>query len=258
MSVIFSAKGISKTFSNGNTALNNVSVAINEGDCVLLAGANGSGKTLLMKILTGLTEPSAGQVFYRDAPLFGPDAKQKTLRLLRREVGLVFQDADAQILGETALEDACFGLRARKVPRNEAENRARAALTALGLTAKADFAPRALSGGERRRLAVAGALAVGAETVLMDEPFANLDWPGVSQVCSCIQALKNNGKTLVILTHELEKALAFANRLVVLFRGEKAADGEPRAVLDSLRPEWGVRDPRVSYKTVEDCSWLPT
>jgi biotin transport system ATP-binding protein len=90
----------------------------------------------------------------------------------------------------------------------------------------------------------------------MDEPFANLDWPGVVQTLSIIQDLKNNGKTLLILTHELEKALSLADRLLILHKGKVRADSHPADVLDALDPQWGVRDPRRNYASIKDCSWL--
>jgi biotin transport system ATP-binding protein len=90
----------------------------------------------------------------------------------------------------------------------------------------------------------------------MDEPFANLDYPGVRDLCGVINSLRAGGKTLIVVTHELEKALAFATRLIILHRGSIAADGAPEDVLDMLRPEWGVRDPRRSCRSVADCDWL--
>jgi biotin transport system ATP-binding protein len=126
----------------------------------------------------------------------------------------------------------------------------------LGLEEKKESPPRRLSGGEKRRLAVAGVLAMGADTVIMDEPFANLDWPGVVQVLKIIKDLKTVEKTVIVLTHELEKVLAFADRLVVLSEGKIRADGEAEKILDALDPAWGVRDPRKSYRGAGDCSWL--
>jgi len=101
-------------------------------------------------------------------------------------------------------------------------------------------------------------LAMGCGTVIMDEPFANLDWPGVVQTLSIIRDLKKSGKTLIILTHELEKAAALADRLIILHRGRLRDDGPPARVLDSIDPAWGVRDPRRNYTAIEDCSWLET
>jgi biotin transport system ATP-binding protein len=179
-----------------------------------------------------------------------------TEKKLRRELGLVFQDADAQIVGETVAEDIAFGPENLGVSTADTGFRAEQALVAMGLAEKRGYSPRRLSGGEKRRLAIAGILAMGCNTVIMDEPFANLDWPGVVQTLNMIREIKNSGKTLIILTHELEKALALADRLVILHRGVLCADGTPAAVLDKIDPNWGVRDPRKNYATIEDCSWL--
>ncbi|MDR2029667.1 MAG: energy-coupling factor ABC transporter ATP-binding protein [Treponema sp.] len=250
--VLFSVRGLSKIFPNGNRAIGGISLDIYAGECLLIAGSNGSGKTLLMRMLTGLTAPSGGELLFRGRPLedcAGP---------IRRQVGLVFQDAEAQIIGETVLEDIAFGPKNLGFPKDETGTRVRGALEAMGLEGKKDFPPRRLSGGEKRRLAVAGVLAMGCEVFIMDEPFANLDWPGVIQVLEIIRHLKGDGKTVIILTHELEKVLAFADRLVILDRGLIRDQGAPEEVLDRLKAEYGVRDPRRTYARVEDCTWLAT
>jgi len=159
-------------------------------------------------------------------------------------------------VGETVEEDAAFGPSNLGLSKTEIAERAAAALEKTGLWEKRKLPPRRLSGGEKRRLAVAGVLAMGCRAIIMDEPFANLDWPGVVQVLNIIRTLKEEGKTLIILTHELEKVLAFADRLVILHKGRIRDDGKPDEVLDRLLPEYGVRDPRRSYTKVEDCSWL--
>ena len=240
------------------TALDNVSIDIYEGQCLMIAGSNGSGKTLLMKIIAGLLPPSGGELLFRGIPLFEAArpgaARRETERRIRRELGLVFQDAEAQIVGETVEEDAVFG--PENLGLSSAGEAAAAAITAMGLIEKRYYSPRQLSGGEKRRLAIAGVLAMGCNTLIMDEPFANLDWPGVVQTLKTIRDLKNSGKTLIILTHELEKALALADRLIILHKGNICDDGKPSEVLDRLDPAWGVRDPRRNYAAVEDCSWL--
>jgi biotin transport system ATP-binding protein len=269
---LFSLRGLSKIFPGGERstsgddapfrALDGVDLDIFPGECLVIAGSNGSGKTMLMKILAGLTDSSGGEVRYRGLPL------HRALARLRTEVGLVFQDADAQIVGETVLEDAAFGPRNLGRSREEAKGAAKKALEAAGLAEKPGAPARRLSGGEKRRLAVAGVLALGlagdqnsagdqAHTVIFDEPFANLDWPGVKSVLGIIRDLKQSGHTLIILTHELEKVLAFADRLVILHRGRIREDGPPADVLSRLRDEYGVRNPlRGSVSRVEDCSWL--
>ncbi|MCL2381645.1 MAG: energy-coupling factor ABC transporter ATP-binding protein [Treponema sp.] len=247
---LFSARALRKKFPNNFEALSGVDLDIFEGECLVIAGANGSGKTLLMRMLAGLSGPTGGSLFFKGKPV------SECGKILRRSVGLVFQDSDSQILGETVEEDIRFGPENLKLPPREIEERLEQTLTALELTEKRDFAARRLSGGEKRRLAVAGILAMGCETVIMDEPFANMDWPGVVQVLTIVKALKERGKTVIVLTHELEKVLAFADRLVILAGGKIRDDGESEAVLNRLDPAWGVRDPRGVYRSAQDCTWL--
>ncbi|MDR0719864.1 MAG: energy-coupling factor ABC transporter ATP-binding protein [Treponema sp.] len=247
--VLFRVESLCKKFP-GFEAFAGLDLEIFEGQCLVIAGANGSGKTVLMKMLAGLLEPSGGEIFFKGLPL------AQCIPRLRTSLGIVFQDADAQIVGETVEEDICFGPENLKLPREEIKRRLDEALRSLELEGKKDFPPRRLSGGEKRRLAVAGVLAMGAEAVIMDEPFANLDWPGVVQVLKIIKDLKTAGKTVIVLTHELEKVLAFADRLVILSEGKIRADGEAEKILDALDPAWGVRDPRKTYRSAGDCSWL--
>jgi biotin transport system ATP-binding protein len=263
-SPIFSIKNITKTFpaacGQGTiTALDDVSFDIFDGQCLMIAGSNGSGKTLLMRIIAGLLEPDGGDVFFRGLPLYGKQKKSlrdEAYKSIRGELGLVLQDADAQIVGETVMEDAAFGPENLGRAASGVKAAAEKALSDMGLIDKQDNSPRQLSGGEKRRLAIAGVVAMGCNTVIMDEPFANLDWPGVVQTLSIIRDLKNSGKTLIILTHELEKALALADRLLILHKGRVRADSSCAEVLDALDPVWGVRDPRKHYGSIKDCSWL--
>jgi len=260
---VFSIRNICKTFPASSeqgepfTALDDVSFDIIEGQCLMIAGSNGSGKTLLMRIIAGLMEPDGGEVFFQGLPLYGGHKdSRRTIKRLRRTLGLVLQDADAQIVGETVMEDAAFGPENLGWAAPEVKAAAEKALSDMGLIEKQDNSPRQLSGGEKRRLAIAGVAAMGCKTVIMDEPFANLDWPGVVQTLNIIRDLKKSGRTLIILTHELEKALALADRLIILHKGKVRADSSPAGVLDALDPAWGVRDPRKNYASIEDCSWL--
>ena len=254
---IFSMYDLRKSFPNPSRegeyfeAIAGLSLEIFESETTLIAGANGSGKTLLMKILAGLMEPSQGKILYCGEPI------EKSKNLLRRSVGLVFQDPDAQILGETVEEDIRFGPENLKMPKEKIDRITKETLAALNLSTKKDFPSRHLSGGEKRRLAVAGILAMGCDTIIMDEPFANLDWPGVLQVLNIISTLKQQKKTLIILTHELEKVLAFADRLIILADGKLRDDGASEDVLNRLDPAWGVRDPRGHYRSAADCTWVP-
>jgi biotin transport system ATP-binding protein len=225
-------------------ALQGVSFSVNERDCIVISGANGSGKSVLMSLIAGLDRPTSGTVT-------SCTQDKKNVR-----VGLVLQNADAQILGDTPLEDVAFGPRNLGFSRDESRAIALRVLSEVGLAGKENTPARSLSGGEKRRLAVAGILAMDAGLIVFDEPFANLDWPGVVQVNGIIRKLKDDGKTIIILTHELEKVLALANRLLVLYRGELVYDGLPDEALRSAPLEsWGIRNPLARYETHQDLIW---
>ncbi|HCM26033.1 MAG: ABC transporter ATP-binding protein [Treponema sp. GWB1_62_6] len=247
---LFEIRGLRKLFPDGTEALAGVDLDIEADECLVIAGSNGSGKTLLMRTLVGLTDSSEGSALFRGVPV------AKDPGAVRRAVGLVFQDADAQLVGETVEEDIAFGPRNLRLPQAEITARVAAALEAVGLSDKRKAPPRRLSGGEKRRLAIAGVLAMGCEAIIMDEPFANLDWPGVEQVLRAVSDLRSTGHAVVVLTHELEKILAHADRLAILDRGSIRDCGKPAEVLGRGVAAFGVRDPRQRYDSVEDCTWL--
>lgn len=231
---------VSKTFETSeglNRALKNVNLKISDGSCVVIGGENGSGKSVLMSIIAGLEEADDGTV----------DCGSR--------VGLVFQEAETQILGETPREDIAFGPKNLGWKAEKVEAAVSSALEKTGLMAKADFPARFLSGGEKRRLAVACMIAMDLNIIIMDEPYANLDFGGVKQVNDLIKALKEQGKTVIILSHELEKCLGLADQFVVLFRGEKVFDGTPSDGLKQNLEQWNIRNPLVSYKAVKDLIW---
>ncbi len=236
-----SVQNISKSFVTPQgvfQALKNISFEIEESSCVVIGGENGSGKSLLMSIIAGLEEPDSGSV--------------KTFC----KVGLVFQEAETQILGETVIEDVSFGPKNLGWPAEKITESVKSALEKTGLTKKADMPARFLSGGEKRRLAVACMLAMELPVIIMDEPYANLDYCGVKQVNSLVASLKKDGKTVIILTHEIEKCLALADRFMVLFRGNMVFDGTPEQALNENLESWNIRNPLNSYKNVEDLVWL--
>lgn len=233
-------KNICKTFYTGSgtkEALKNISMEINSGDLVVIGGENGSGKSVLMSVIAGLEEADRG-----------------TLTCTSR-VGLVFQEADTQILGETVEEDVAYGPKNLGMTKTAVQEAVAKALNTVGLQEKARYPARFLSGGEKRRLAVACMIAMDFPVIIFDEPYANLDFGGVKQVNALIQELKSQGKTIVILTHETEKCLGLANRFIVLFRGEKVFDGTPEEGLQTNVEQWNIRNPLVSYTTLKDLVW---
>ena len=207
-------------------ALDDVSLSIADGQCVLIAGANGSGKSLLMKLIANLEKPTKGSVETSE------------------DVGLVFQDADAQILADTPLEDVMFGLRrSKKLSKEDAKATALKALGEVGLSEKANSPSHFLSGGEKRRLAVASVMALGRKILILDEVYSNLDYPGVKSVNSLIEKLKKEGLTIIILSHELEKCIDLCERFIVLDKGKLVFDGKTSQALEQDLEKWGVRKP---------------
>ncbi|MDR2481169.1 MAG: energy-coupling factor ABC transporter ATP-binding protein [Spirochaetaceae bacterium] len=219
-------------------ALDNISLNFHKEKCTVISGANGSGKSLLMSIIAKLDEPSSGSL-----EICGKTA-------------LVFQEANDQILGETPREDVLIGIRARKIPKAAAAIIAEQALDETGLLDKADFPARFLSGGEKRRLAVAGALAMDADIIIFDEPYANLDYEGVLQVNVLISELLKKKKTVIILTHELEKCLALAQYFIVLYKGKIAFAGKPEDGLDHDMTKWKLHNPLHTVSELKDLVWL--
>ena len=217
--------------------LKNVSLSIKDGSCTIIGGENGSGKSVLMSIIAGLEEADSGKIECKGRP------------------GLVFQEAETQILGETPREDIAFGPKNLGFKPEQTKKAVNAALLKTGLAAKEDYPSRFLSGGEKRRLAVACMIAMNLPVIILDEPYANLDYTGVKQVNSLIKMLKADGKTVVILTHEIEKCLALADDFIVLFRGEIVFQGKPEKALECNLEQWNIRNPLNSYKELKDLVW---
>lgn len=233
---VLQVNGVTRVFPDGTRALNGVTFSVSRGEFTVLCGRNGSGKSVLMSLIAGLDAPTDGTV-------------------TAIEAGLVFQNADAQILGETPEEDVMFGLRNTGLPKTEIRAKTRETLERCGLSQKSGAQARLLSGGEKRRLAVAGILALGRDLIIFDEPFANLDWPGVRQVCGILKLLKQEGKTVIVLTHELEKILGLADRFIVLDCGSVRFDGSPDDGLKLDLAQWGIRNPLGASSRAAELFW---
>lgn len=236
MPPIIKTENLFHRFEKGTAALKDISISIDKGTFSVLCGANGSGKTTLLKHLNGLMRPTAGSVWI-DGVRLG-----RNTRKARQTVGLVFQNADAQIVGETVAVDVAFGPENLKLNRKVIDQRVSETLRMTGLTQYAQRPPHTLSGGEKRRLAIAGVLAMRPKVLLLDEPFANLDWPATQQILSQLINLHRQGVTLVVATHDIEKVITHADRLIVLNQGAIALDGEPISTARQVE-QYGVRVP---------------
>lgn len=246
---IIVTENVSHRFSNGGLGIDRITLSVGEGEFVIIAGPNGSGKTTFIRHLNGLLKPTAGRVL-----LDGMDVARDVVRA-RQMVGMVFQDPDSQIVGETVYDDVAFGPENLSLDRAEIKKRVETSLQSVGLTHLADQRPHLLSGGEKRRLAIAGVLAMRSRVVIFDEPFSSLDYPGVRQVLGQIVSLHQSGHTILVTTHDLEKVIAHAGRLIVLADGKIVRDGPPGTVIKDAEL-FGVRAPCASRLGLEVSSWL--
>jgi len=216
--------------------LRDVSLSFSEGEFTVIAGANGSGKTTLLRHFNGLLFPESGIVSVN-----GTSVKKDPMAA-RQQIGMVFQDADSQIVGDTVYDDVSFGPENLRMPRAQIDQRVHQALSDVNLCGFEDRSPHNLSGGEKRRLAIAGVLAMSPCVLLMDEPFSNLDYPATCTVLSQVLKLHQAGHTIIITTHDLEKVIAHAQRLVVMEKGRVVKDGLPEEVVSDLE-KYGIRQP---------------
>ncbi len=237
------------TFPDGTPGIVDLSVCIPVGTFVVLCGKNGVGKTTLLKHLNGLLLPDSGSV-----RVDGVSVSRNLLRA-RQVVGMVFQDADSQIVGETVWADTAFGPENLGLKRAEIDSRVEAALAAVGLLHAAQKQPHLLSGGEKRRLSIAGILAMRPKIVVLDEPFSSLDYSGVRQVLTLVLTLHAKGHTVLIATHDIEKVIFHADRLMIMQDGRIAMDGLPGEIMTHMEA-FDVRAPCAVRMGREVRSWL--
>jgi biotin transport system ATP-binding protein len=246
---IIEIENLSHRFADGTFGIENINLNIREGSFVVIAGLNGSGKTTLLRHLNGLLLPTAGTV-----RLAGINVAQDLLKA-RQLVGMMFQDADSQIVGETVYEDVAFGPENLCLNRTQIQRRVSNALQAVGMSDLAHRRPHLLSGGEKRRLAIAGILAMEPRVIVFDEPFSSLDFLGVKQVLQHILALHGLGHTILVTTHDLEKIIAHADRLILMSGGKIVRDGIPAEIIKDVEL-FGVRRPCAFRLGLEAESWL--
>ncbi len=242
---------LSLTLDRDKLIFSDISFTLRQGETLLLSGRNGSGKSLLLKTLKGLIQPTSGKI-----EMEGEDvskAKKKRLSFC----GLVFQDTDMQIVGQSVEKDLLFGLHNLSVDEQECRRRIDEVARISGITHLLERRPMLLSGGEKRRVALAGVMVMHPKMIFLDEPFANLDYPGIMQVLESIVSLQQSGATLIIATHEVEKVAAHCDSCLILESGRVALSGTMNEVLPLAGP-YGIRVPRSrnGMVPIEELSWL--
>ncbi|WP_127942539.1 energy-coupling factor transporter ATPase [Mycoplasma sp. ATU-Cv-703] len=217
------------------TALKNVSVTFSLGEFIAIIGHTGSGKTTLIEHLNGLLRPTRGRVAIGEIVIEGGrrrPAKIKNINSIRKRVGVVFQFAEYQLFEETIEKDIIFGPRNMGVPLPRAQALAKEYIKLVGLPEEyLQRSPFALSGGQKRRVALAGILAMEPDILIFDEPTAGLDPEGSREMYGIFKQLNAKGKTIVVVTHDLDKVLSYVKRTIVLRHGQVARDGNTLDVL---------------------------
>ena len=253
MEPILSVKNLKYVYSAGtpfeHTALEDVSFSVNRGEFIGIIGHTGSGKSTLMQQLNGLLKPTSGSVILDGQDIW---SDKKLTRQARFRVGLVFQYPEYQLFEETVYRDIAFGPKNMGLPAGEVDRRVREAAGFVGITdAQLQASPFDLSGGQKRRVAIAGVIAMEPRCIVLDEPTAMLDPRGRQEVMDTILALnREKGITVVLITHHMDEA-ARCGRVVVLHKGKIAADGTPEVVFSQVEMLHGIG--LEAPETVELC-----
>lgn len=231
-------KNVSFTYQEGtplaSTALSDVSLTIEDGSYTALIGHTGSGKSTILQLLNGLLVPSQGSVRVFDT-LITSTSKNKDIRQIRKQVGLVFQFAENQIFEETVLKDVAFGPQNFGVSEEDAEKLAREKLALVGIDESLfDRSPFELSGGQMRRVAIAGILAMEPAILVLDEPTAGLDPLGRKELMNLFKKLHQSGMTIILVTHLMDDVAEYANQVYVMEKGRLVKGGKPSDVFQDV------------------------
>ncbi len=225
-----------KKATNATQALADVSLEIKDNDFLAIVGETGSGKSTLAQMFNALLVPDKGDVLVNDYVINYKNRKSRKLRGLRQRVGLVFQFPEYQLFEETVEKDVAFGVKNFGVKAEEAIERAHVALKQVGLD-ESYFkrAPFDLSGGEKRKVAIAGILAINPDILVFDEPTAGFDPQSSKDLMNLITELHNNGKTIIIITHDMDLVNTYTKRVVMLERGQVTFDGTPNELFAYIK-----------------------
>jgi len=223
---MISVESLQFVYPNGNEALRGVDLSIQDGEFLAVMGENGAGKTTLVKTFNGLLRPTQGRIL-----VDGVDTKKSSVAALARDVGLVFQNPDHQLFCETVRDEVAYSLRNFGYPTDVVERRVTSILEALDLTPHADSSPFMLSGGERKRVALASVLVWNPRHIVLDEPTIGQDYQQKDRLRNFIVQLNAQGKTVIMVTHDVEFVAECKPRVVLLSRGRIIADGKAGRIL---------------------------
>ena len=229
-------------------ALKNINIEISDGEFIGLIGHTGSGKSTLVQHFNGLMKATGGAIYYNDENIYGEGYSMKKLR---SKVGLVFQYPEHQLFEVDVLTDVCFGPKNQGLSKEEAEARAKKALEMVGLKEKYyKQSPFELSGGQKRRVAIAGVLAMEPEVLILDEPTAGLDPKGRDEILDQLKRIHEERHiTIILVSHSMEDVAKYVGRIIVMNQGEVMFDGTPKIVFSHYKEleSVGLAAPQVTY-----------
>ena len=240
----------SKKTPNSFDAIKGISLNIEDNDFIAVIGATGSGKSTLIQHLNGLLIPDKGEIVVNNHTITSNPRKNKNIKSLRKEVGVVFQFPEYQLFEDTIEKDVAFGPRNFGDSQEVALFKARKALKMVGI--KEEYftrSPFELSGGEKRRVAIAGILAINPSILVLDEPTAGLDPTGTEDIMNLICELHKQGKTIVLVTHDMDLVLKYATKVIVLKDGEITYQGTPNKLFECVSEDSSIEVPTL-YKVV--------
>ena len=220
-------KNLSFTYHDGTEALKNVNIQIKKGEKIAIMGPNGAGKSTLFSHFNGLTEPTSGHVEVEGEKII---FEREELLKVRQKVGIVFQDPNDQLFAPTVKEDVAFGPMNLGLEYEEVEKRIKESLEMVGMSGFEDKTPHHLSGGQQKRVAIAGIVAMRPDIMILDEPTAGLDPEGVDKVLDILDNLNKEGMSIVISSHDIEMVNQFADKIFVLYNGEIIAEGDKNQI----------------------------
>lgn len=226
-----STENLSFTYPDGTQALKNINIEIEKGEKVAIIGPNGAGKSTLFSHFNGLTEPTSGCVKIEGKTI---SFEKDELLKVRQKVGIVFQDPNDQLFAPTVKEDIAFGPMNLGLNYGEVEKRVEDALKMVGMENYEDKTPHHLSGGQQKRIAIAGIIAMKPEIMILDEPTAGLDPDGVEKVLNIMNQLNKEGMTLIISSHDIDMISKYADKIFILYNGEIIESGNKNKIFSDM------------------------
>ena len=224
---ILETKDLSYSYPDGTLAIEEINIKIEKGKKIAFVGRNGSGKSTLFLTLNGTHRPKTGQVFFHGQPV---KYDSRSLREIRKNVGIVFQSSDDQIFAPTIYQDVAFGPTNLGYSKEEVDKIVHETLEYVGLTHLRDKPPHHLSGGQKKRVAIAGIVAMDPELIILDEPLSNLDPVGADEVMDLLNELNYFGKTIIISTHDVDLAYRWADYVFLMNERKIVSEGTPEEI----------------------------